>query len=413
MLFSSPQYCAKPRMWAFSLCLLLAWRVFPNRFKGPGKLSKCAIAGLLIAHLSSLIGGLLHGVSLGTVSYQLVQGLIALIGLSVIVATFLQPRWWKTGKITAAWMLGSMFVISYFCYFLAIDQLIPMGHNTKYFEPTRLVLIWPLRIWGGQIGWEHANHAAFVFAVGMVMIFEYLAVQKAKRAWPWWLLALGLGTAVFLTGSRSAWLMLLAAIPLVLFRRQKPFLIPAVAVLGGVLACGVLSLHVKETLMARSSERAIEKNLTSPTTPAPTRDIHLEGLVERGSAGRLSAYRTFWNEFQDSKIFGRGLSATGKPIVQLMHEHSSYLATFRGGGFIALAGHLLTLAAALLAASILFIRGCRWPLTLLVVILPGLLFDRGNVFLMSGRYEFVFHWVAVIAPFLIIASKSDPIPAKN
>ena len=414
LLFSSPEYRCEPRLWAFSICSLLAWRIFSKPLRPLGKLTMAAVVGLLIAHVASWIGGIQHGVSIGAASMQAVQGLIAVLGLAAMVTTFLEPKWRRLGKFLIVPLLVAILASSYFCYFLQIDQLIPMGRYPQFFEPTRLVFIWPLRIpfhWAGQIGWEHANHAAFVFAVAMVMIIEYLAVRKSSRSWPWWLLALFLGSAVFLTGSRSAWLMLLAAVPLVVYRRPKSFVIPTALVLCGALACGIASLKMKEALLVEAAGAAVGTN----AVPAgvPKRDLHLEGLLERKSAGRVSAYQSFWEHFQDSKVFGRGLSATGKPIVQLMHEHSSFIATFRGGGFVALAAHILILVASIILASRLFSEGNRWPLALLVVVLPGLLFDRGNVFILSGRYEFLFHWIAVLTPLLIINFKYDLITTKT
>jgi hypothetical protein len=83
-----------------------------------------------------------------------------------------------------------------------------------------------------------------------------------------------------------------------------------------------------------------------------------------------------------------------------LHEHSSYLATWRAGGWVALAAHLTALGIALQAGLELARRGCRWPLVLAVAVFAGLLFDRSTVFRSNGSDEFLTHWLAVWIPVL-------------
>ena len=50
-----------------------------------------------------------------------------------------------------------------------------------------------------------------------------------------------------------------------------------------------------------------------------------------------------WDDLAHHRAVGKGLEATGKPVGELLHEHSSILATLRAGGMFALAGHVLVL----------------------------------------------------------------------
>ena len=392
LLFSSGGYRSDPRFVALLVCAGFAPVVFPAGRREFGKQGIIFAAALLTAHLAAWVGGMQNGAGFLRPALSAAAGIIAVSGLAVLIVRGLRAPWRKALKWTALLMLGMLLFTSYACYFLPIEKMIPLGGNARYFEPTRLALIWPTRLpmrWLGQIAWEHANHAGFIFAIGQIMSLEYLALKTEGRRWSWWLLIVLLGAAVFLTGSRTAWLMILAPLPFVVFKRRAGFVLPLIFALAGSVLLGLASLQVKE-------------KLAHPVpTATPVRDIHVEGLVERGSAGRLSAYEVLWDDFSGSRTFGKGLGVTGKPVAHLLHEHSSYIATFRGGGFIALAAHGVVLLLSLWAAAVLFSKGVRWPLVFLMAVLPGLLFDRGNVFIMSGRYEFAFHWVAVLLPLIL------------
>ena len=85
------------------------------------------------------------------------------------------------------------------------------------------------------------------------------------------------------------------------------------------------------------------------------------------------------------------------------------MATLRCGGLLALAGHALVLLSAGWCALRLLRRGLRWPAVLMTAALGGLLFDRSTVLCLTGNYEFISHWVAVLIP-LVLASHPDSPP---
>ncbi|MGL4401480.1 MAG: O-antigen ligase family protein, partial [Luteolibacter sp.] len=212
---------------------------------------------------------------------------------------------------------------------------------------------------------------------------------RPRHAAAGWLLALLLAFAVFLTASRSAWVMVILALPPLLAFRPWGYALKV----GALLAIsGILG-------MATVMERAKPASGSQTTPPADgSATIHLGALVERGSAGRSSAYQILWNDLEDHRWFGKGLAVTREPVAHLLHEHSSYMATLRGGGIIALAAHGMLLACAFRAAILLFRNGCRWPLLLAITVFSGLLFDRSTVFKLSGFDEFPMHWLAVWIP---------------
>jgi len=159
----------------------------------------------------------------------------------------------------------------------------------------------------------------------------------------------------------------------------------------GALTLGWAGLEVKIATTQTSRENPGER--------------HLSGFLSRGSAGRLDGYAQLWRDLDGARLSGRGLAATGKPVGELLHEHSSLLATLRGGGLIAAAGHLLVLAAAGWGAWRELRGGRRWPAILLVAVLAAIAFDRTSVLRLTGNIEFIAHWVAVAAA-LVLAPPS-------
>ena len=158
---------------------------------------------------------------------------------------------------------------------------------------------------------------------------------------------------------------------------------------------------------AAASPSAAESGAPPPPPPAYSApDLHTKGLVNRGSAGRLESYQRLWKDFEGSRWTGKGLDICGSDVHLLNHEHSTYLATFRAGGFIAVAGHFIILAVSGFAALLLFKNGCRWPLVMLAAVLAGLLVDHTSVIRLSGRHEFLLHWVAIMIPLILVSLHS-------
>jgi hypothetical protein len=255
--------------------------------------------------------------------------------------------------------------------------------------------------WAGQIGWEHTNYAGLIFAISLISIFNFIAAKSEKILWKWWLLTIGLGIAIFLTGSRTALLMILVSLPFLLFRRPFQFVLTTVLSLGLAFGLGMATLKFKEASLVPATSSVAEKS-----------DLHVGGIVKRGSSGRLSAYEILWKDLEGSRLLGKGLSSTDQPVAQLRNEHSSYLATLRGGGLIALAAHGFILLNSLLAAALLYVKNIRYPLILLIATSAAILFDHSSVFVASGRYDFILHWTAVLLPLFLIARLKPAPPTK-
>lgn len=355
------------------------------------RIVQVAIACIIVAHAASLVGGLLHGGSVGMAVIGCVTGISGILGTGALTWVLLRPRWrswaWRTFiALTVVLVAGSLLG------FLVFNQWQQdLARHTPHMDTRRLGLVWAPRLLSGELGrqfWDHANTAAFLFATAWVVLVDAL-FRRPKHAVAGWALALLLATAVFLTASRSAWVMVILALPpLLAFRTWRYALkVGILLALAGIL--GIAAVH-QRTKSATGGQTA------PPANPLAT--IHLGKLAERGSAGRLSAYQFLWNDLAGHRVFGHGLAVTRQPVAHLLHEHSTYLATLRGGGVSALAAHLVLLGCAFRAAILLARRGCRWPLLLAVTVFSGLLFDRSTVFKLSGFDEFPVHWLAVWIP---------------
>jgi hypothetical protein len=282
-----------------------------------------------------------------------------------------------------------------------------LAKHTPHMDPRRLGLVWPTRFLSGDLGkhfWGHTNTAAYLFAAAWVVLVDAL-YRKPRFAIAGWSLALLLALAVFLTASRSAWVMVILALPpLLAFRGWRfPLQVGAILALAGILGLAGMNYTVERLAKPVASDKIARPE------DIPGK-IHLSGLIERGSSGRTSAYQSLWTELEGDHLFGQGLAVTRKPVAHLLHEHSSYLATLRGGGLLALAAHLALLGLALFAALQLARNGCRWPLLLAVAVFSGLLFDRSTVFRLTGCDEFPTHWLAVWIP-LMMSARSAPLSA--
>lgn len=399
LFLSTDPYLAALRFPAVATAAILGWRA--RLFPSQTLLWKLLLACILAVHGFSAIGGAMSGLPFTRILTDASLGLVSIIGLGAVTGIFLKAKWGSPLLRMLAIGSAVLAVSSLAAYFLPLDRLIPIGNHPVYYEPTRLVLLWPTRLLAeplGQLAWEHSNHAGFLFSIVLIGALEILA-RTPRKALLWCLVVL-MGTCVFLTGSRSAWLMLIATLPLILFRRRASlFLGTLISVVISILL-GLLLLDARTSLL-KNPELA-------PKASAPPIDLHTTGLIERGSSGRLSFYPLIWKELEGHRTFGKGLAATGKPVGYLYHEHSIFLGTFRGGGILSTLVHLALTGMACWLALVLYLKGKRWPLLLLTAVLANCLFDRSNVFKLSGSYEFILYWPAVFIPFLL-ERKSAPL----
>jgi len=413
LLFSSSEYVAWGRLLAALSVLPLAGKAFPQGLPGLNLRGKIFIGGLLVAHAASCVGGWQHGDSAATILRLSAEGLLVVTGLAIGVSLLLDAKWRSMlGKLGWIVILPTL-AFSLIGYFLPIERYLAMGEPTVYYVPIRLSLLWPTRsamAWMGQISWEHANHTAFVFSIAWVVIIESLAGRKGNWRWARWFVAGALLIAIFLAGSRNGWLILAASLPFMIFRR--PFRFSAEIALLLLVSFGIGCLCLKTKHAAMASAAAVPPAVAASGDPAPpppappAQDLHMEGLLKRGSAGRLDGYRKLSQDLKGDLWTGQGLKITGSEVYHLSHEHSSYLATLRGGGFIALAGHLTLISAAGWAALSLFLNGCRWPLVIFVAVLSGLLVDHSSVIRLSGRHEFLLHWLVILIPLILLSRGS-------
>jgi hypothetical protein len=388
---ASPDY-REVTLLVFGIAAACLVRLMPElRAAVHGRSVRLAVACVIIAHVASLIGGLHQGENAGMALIRAVTGISGILGVGALTWVLLRPRWrpwaWRTFI-----MLAVVLVVGSLLGFLCFNQWqVDLARHTPHMDTRRLSLVWAPRLLSGELGrqfWAHANTAAFLFAVAWVVLADAL-FRRPKHAASGWVLSLLLATAVFLTASRSAWMMVVLALPALLaFRTWRYALqVGAVLALAGMLGIAAVSQQPKP---APGNAAAPPSDLSA--------SIHLGQLAERGSAGRLSAYQILWDDLEGHRLFGRGLAVTREPVAHLLHEHSTYLATLRGGGMTALAAHLILIGCAFRAAILLSRGGCRWPLLLAITVFSGLLFDRSTVFKLSGFDEFPVHWFAVWIP---------------
>ena len=395
LFISSPHYREVATL-AFGIAAgSLGWSI-PGLKIAARDLSVRWVAGcLLVAHAASLIGGLLNGEPAGKALIGGFSGIIGVLGLGVLTWVLLLPRWrpwaWRTFiAVTMMLVVGSLLGFLVFTRWHEELNLL-----TPHMDPRRLGLVWATRILSGDLGgqfWGHTNTAAYLFAAAWVVLMDAL-FRRSKHAWAGWILALLLGLAIFLTASRSAWVMVILTLPpLLVFRGWRyPIQVGALLALAGILGFAAAN-HTVERLAKPST------NGQTVLTDGKAEDIHLGGLIARGSMGRLPAYRILWKDLEGERLFGQGLAVTREPVAHLLHEHSTYLATLRGGGAFALAAHLVLIGCTFGAALRLAHGGCRWPLLLAIAVFSGLLFDRSTVFRLTGSEEFPTHWLAVWIP---------------
>ncbi len=365
-------------------------------------LVRLAMGCIFVTYATSLIGGLDHGEPAGITLMEVVPGISSVLGVGALTWVLLQPRWrpWAWRTFIA---LAVILVIGSLLGFLVFNRWQQdLSKLTPHMDTRRLGLVWATRFLSGELGqqfWAHANTAAYLFAAAWVVLMDALS-RRPRYALTGWMLALLLALAIFLTASRSAWVMVILALPPLLAFRGWRFSGQVAALLSLAGIFGVAAMN-------QTAEPA-----ASPTEIPP--EIHLGGLIERGSAGRLSAYQILWSDLEGDRLFGKGLTITREPVAHLLHEHSTYLATLRGGGVIALAAHLVLIGCALWSALQLARSGCRWPLLLAVAVFSGLLFDRSTVFRLSGFDEFPTHWLAVWIPLAMLSrERGQPLIASR
>ena len=402
LVWSSPEY-RQQHLFLAGLLALMGFRgILWPLLRKAGPRGVLTAAGLLVAHAASWLGGVWNGASPLAATGAAAQGLIGAVGLAVFVAILLEKPFRRYAKWVGFSVLALIVVGSFVGYLISIERYIELGGFGVFYSQLRMALIWPTRMLTaafGQIAWDNTNYAAYYFALAFALILESLAVGGNHRPWIRWAWCVALVAGVYLTASRSGGMMGFLALALVLPGRPIRFLLTTLVVVGLGIGVGHGVLCFKE--------REISQQPANHGMRVETAEQHTSAYVARASAGRSTVYRHVWDEVADSRLCGRGLAATGKDVLFLNHEHSSYVATFRGGGLVALAGHALALAAAGWGALRLWRRSSlRWPAVLLVVAAGGLLFDRSSVIALTGNYEFISHWVAVWVAVLLVSKES-------
>ncbi len=406
---SSPDY-REATLLVFGIVAVCLARLIPDLRAVIGeRIVRWVIACIIAAHAASLIGGLHHGETIGVALFDFIAGICGILGTGALIWVLLRPRWrpwawWTFIALTVVLVVGSL--LGFFVFNQWQEDLTA---GTPHMDIRRLSLVWAPRLLSGELGrqfWAHANTAAFLFAVAWVVLVDAL-FRRPKHAMAGWTFALLLAVAIFLTASRSAWVMVLLALPpLLAFRPWRYALkVGSLLAISGLLGIAVVNQRAKPDTVSQTAQ---------PADPSST--IHLGGLAGRGSAGRLSAYQILWDDLEGHRLFGKGLAVNREPVAHLLHEHSTYLATLRGGGMLALAAHLVLIGCAFRAAILLSRSGCRWPLLLAITVFSGLLFDRSTVFKLSGFDEFPVHWLAVWIPLAIwthtISKKQSDFPVQ-
>ncbi len=404
LLTSSPEYREVGLLAFGAIALLLAGKLPATREIIRNRPFLAVVLLLLLIHAFTFTGGVLHGETALRCASLAVSGLTGVLGVAVLASVLLQPKWRRTAGATALGLTVLLVTASLLGYLVFIAWQVELDTRTVHFDPRRLALIWPTRIFTmplGQQFWNHTNDAAYLFAAAWAVLLDFLS-RRPRFAPAGWVLSLLLAVAVFFTASRSGFLMIAAVLPFLLVFRPLSFSLKTLAMLALAFGLGFAGLEYKI--------QRISPPPPTGETPKP-RDIpgtiHVTGIVNRGSAGRMEGYQKLWEELSGSRIAGRGFASNRLPIAHLMHEHSTYLATLRAGGIPSFLAHLAILAIAFYSAIILARRGCRWPLLFAVAVFTGLLFDRSTVIRLTGFDEFLTHWLAVWIPILRLALPAE------
>lgn len=359
-------------------------------------------ACVFVVQAATFAGGLSQGQS-GIESFLMAaRSLLAIAGIAVSCCVVAGERWREQAIRLGMGVAAVLVVASLLGFFVFPEWHVALARESPHADARRLALVWPTRILTqgmGQEFWDHTNTAAYYFAIAWVVIAGRLHRPGRFNA-AGWILAGMLVLAVFLTGSRAGWVMIAAALPFLLVLRGWKYVLRTVLLLAVSSGVGFLGLKYKlaEITPPPSVARAPDK-WSKPGA------IHVGGLVDRGSAGRLDGYQLLWKETEGHRACGLGHPSSRKPIGPLLHEHSTYLATLRSGGLIALTAHLILLGISLRAAIAWAFRGKRGPLVFGVTVFSGLLFDRSTVFLLTGFDEFPTHWLAVWLPLALGAGR--------
>lgn len=395
LLFSSPEYRETGLLAFGAVSTILGSRLPAVRETLRGGAVRFALGCVFVVQAAAFAGGIGQGQSAGAALLMAAEGLVAILGIGVFCVVASAPRW--SGRMVAVALgLAAVLVVSSLAgYFVFYDWHVAQARETIHSDARRLALVWPTRMLTAGMGqefWDHTNTAAYYFAIAWAVLVGRLA-RPARFAAAGWVLAGLLAVAVFLTGSRAAWVMIAASLPFLLAFRGWNHALRTFALLGISVGIGFLGLKYKLAAIAPPPSAA-----QAPSKWNEPGAIHVGGLVDRGSAGRLDGYQRLWKEIEGSRNCGLGHPMARKPVGVLLHEHSTYLATLRCGGIVALSAHLALLGTSLWGALTLARRGRRGPLVLAVVVFSGLLFDRSTVFLLTGFDEFPTHWLAVWLP---------------
>jgi O-Antigen ligase len=399
LFFSSPEYRAAGVLGFSILSLFAGWKIPAVVKARDDQKIRGVLLCLLVAYLASIAGGVIHGESPARALLLAISGAAGVLGAGVFAVVLLQPPWRNAVVRVAAIVTVMLVVASLLGFFVFFDWHVALGAKSPHADPQRIALVWPTRLFAASMGqefWDHTNTAGYWFALAWVVTVE-AAICRPRRAWAGWLLALVLGVAIFLTASRSAWVMVALGLPVLLVFRGWRTLTVTVALLAVSVGMGAAGLSYKLQRLEPLGDR--DKASASADLMETQ---HVSGMVDRGSSGRLVAYQWLWDDLAGERLLGQGLAVTRGPMHRQLHEHSTYLATFRGGGFVALGAHLVILGIAGLAALKLARRGCRWPLVFAVAVFGGLLFDRSTVFRLTGFDEFPTHWLAVWIPLAML-----------
>lgn len=374
LLFSSPEI--REKIW-FGGFLVLGLAGPTRLWRG---MSCWEVLGLTFAFGGLLLGTLMNEES-GWGDYgRILAGLFGVLALRGLVIWLRADEKARRGVfvVGGSWLL-ILLGVSLLAYLAQIEVVLFGDDWPPYFDRFRIALIWPGRIltgFWGQIAWENTVYAGMYFAGGFVLLWEWGLREKGARRLTWMGVLCLLVAAVYLTDSRTAWLIFGVGSVVSLLGRGLGdwgrWL--GVFFLGLVMGWGFLEL--------KGELSGVESS-------------HHGGLLERGSAGRLDGYRELAEGVGNFWI-GDGQAAVGQAVGALLHEHSTLMASFRGGGILSCLGLGWLLGLAAWRAFVAWlVSGRREALLLLAVVGGAFLFDRSGVLGFSSFIEYPAVWTAV------------------
>ncbi len=191
--------------------------------------------------------------------------------------------------------------------------------------------------WVGEYAWTWGSSYGSVLAIISPMAL-YCAVTAQKRAYLWWLAFILIGSAIFASGGRTAWVGFGAVMTLSIFFfpwKITPFKYKNII--------GVIALSIVACICGlKSYEANVGERIYDVRTQAMTN-------TDRPMSGRLIVWQDTWNYIQETPMWGVGIKGAHELKISkgydelVRHVHNAPLEIALETGFVGLTMFVFTL----------------------------------------------------------------------